>query len=284
MNVAPPQSDGPAIEVVNLTFRYPGGNVALEGASFTVRSAESVALIGANGTGKSTMLLCLVGVLQGGGRISVQGIELNPGSVSSIRRQVGFVFQNPEHQLFSSSVIDDIMFGPLNLGLTKEEALERADRVLAKLNMGHLKHRVPQHLSQGEKKKVALATALAMDPRVLLLDEPTAGLDPRSSSQLTDVLFTLKDEGKAMLVATHDMHLVEEVADRAIVLGENRTVVREGPPSEILADLDFLSRQNLILVHGHFHAAGRHEHAHLHQRHEEDHAHPHPHPEGSDRP
>jgi len=270
-----PQHTHFPIEVTDLKFSYPGKHIALNGISFKLNPGENVGLIGANGTGKSTLLLCLVGVLKGDGRIHVNGVELNSESVSSIRRQVGFVFQNPEHQLFSTSVLDDVIFGPLNLGLSKEEALAVADEVLGKLNMSQFKHRVPQHMSQGEKKKIALATALAMNPGILLLDEPTAGLDPRSSTQLIDILFTLKDEGKTMLVATHDMHLVEEVADRVIVLGETRTVVREGTPAEILGDLDFLARHNLIHEHGHFHARTRHGHPHIHDHREDEHTHPH---------
>jgi cobalt/nickel transport system ATP-binding protein len=227
--------------------------------------------MGANGVGKSTLLLCIVGIHNGAGQILVQGIELKSENLKTIRRRVGFVFQNPEHQLFSTSVLDDIVFGPLNLGLSREEALAQADLVLDKLKISHLRHRVPQHLSQGEKKKVALATALAMDPEILMLDEPTAGLDPRSATQLIDIFFQLKDEGKAMLVATHDMHLVEEVADRIVVLGENRTVVRTGSPAEILADTKFLAHQNLIHEHGHFHEHERHGHPHFHKHHGDEH-------------
>lgn len=270
-----PSSNESAIEVVDLRFSYPGGHVAIAGASFEVRAAESVALMGANGVGKSTLLLCLVGVNRGSGRVRVQGTELGPETVQSIRRRIGFVFQNPEHQLFSTSVLDDVVFGPLNLGLSKQEALSRADKVLDKLHLTHLRHRVPQHLSQGEKKKVALATALSMDPGILMLDEPTAGLDPRSSTQLIDIFFQLKDEGKTMLVATHDMHLVDEIADRIVVLGESRTVVREGTPSEILSDADFLARQNLIHEHGHFHERKRHGHPHFHRHRGDDHTHMH---------
>jgi cobalt transport protein ATP-binding subunit len=268
-------SDAVPIVVEGLKFSYPGGHVALDGVSFAVNAGESVGLIGANGTGKSTLLLCLVGVLKGEGRIRVHGMELDSESAASIRRHVGFVFQNPEHQLFSTSVLDDVVFGPLNIGLSRAEALAVADEVLAKLNMLEFKKRVPQHMSQGEKKKVALATALAMSPTIMLLDEPTAGLDPRSSTQLIDILFTLKDEGRTMLVATHDMHLVEEVADRVIVLGETRTVVREGTPAEILTDLDFLAQHNLIHAHGHFHERTRHGHPHIHGHHGDDHTHPH---------
>jgi len=269
-----PTANDLAIEVNDLRFSYPSGHDALAGVSFNIRLAESVVLVGPNGTGKSTLLLCIVGVLKSQGNIRVQGVELNSKSLSSIRRRIGFVFQNPEHQLFSTSVLDDIVFGPLNLGLSKEQALHRADEVLAKFNMTHLKDRVPYHLSQGEKKKVALATALAMDPDILLLDEPTAGLDPRSSTQLIDIIFTLKEEGKTMLVATHDMHLAGEMADRMIVLGESRTIVREGDPGEILTDQDFLAHHNLIHEHSHFHERKRHGHPHIHRHREDDHIHP----------
>lgn len=262
-----------AIEVQDLHFRYPGGRVALAGVSFSVSSGESVALIGANGTGKSTLLLCLVGILHGIGSIRIACEEVGPDTVTSIRRQVGFVFQNPEHQLFSTSVLDDVTFGPLNLGLPKEEALRRADEVLAELDMTEFKKRVPHHLSQGEKKKVALATALAMRPDILLLDEPTAGLDPRSSAQLIDIFFRIKDQGKTMLVATHDMHLAGEVADRVVVLGESRKIVRAGAPGEILTDQDFLARHNLVHEHSHFHDSRRHGHPHVHL-HEGSHTHP----------
>ncbi len=270
-----PGANSPAIEVVDLRFDYPGGHVALAGASFEVRTGETAVLMGANGVGKSTLLLCVVGVQKGIGLVRVEGIELNPESVASIRKRIGFVFQNPEHQLFSTSVLDDVLFGPLNLGLSKEQALRRADETLEKLSLTHLRRRTPQHLSQGEKKKVALATALALDPGILMMDEPTAGLDPRSSTQLIDMFFQLKDEGKTMLVATHDIHLVEEIADRVIVLGENRTVVRNGAPAEILADTDFLARQNLIHEHGHFHKRERHGHPHFHKHMGDDHGHMH---------
>ncbi len=267
--------DRPAIEVTNLKFSYPDGRLALAEVSFKVFPSESVVLMGPNGAGKSTLLLCIVGILKGIGTIRVQGIEVNADNAFSVRRQIGFVFQNPEHQLFSSSVIDDVVFGPLNLGLSKEEALRQADKVLTELNMSAFKTRAPHHLSQGEKKKVALATALVTGPNTLLLDEPTAGLDPRSSTQLIDILFRLKDEGKTMFVATHDMHLAEEVADRIIVLGENKTVVRDGPPKEILTDTDFLARNNLIHEHSHFHELRRHGHPHSHLHREDDHTHPH---------
>jgi cobalt/nickel transport system ATP-binding protein len=261
--------------VIDLKFTYPGGNVALDGACFEVGQAESVALMGANGVGKSTLLLCIVGIHDGSGRVRVQGVELNAENARSIRRKIGFVFQNPENQLFSPSVIEDVVFGPLNLGLSKQDALARADVILDKLGLQSLRNRPPQNLSQGEKKKVAIATALAMEPDILVLDEPTAGLDPRSSTQLIDIFFRLKDEGKTLLVATHDMHLVDEIAERIVVLGEDGVVVREGPPPEILGDTAFLARHNLIHEHGHYHERERHGHPHLHRHRGENHVHPH---------
>jgi cobalt/nickel transport system ATP-binding protein len=270
-----PESNSPAIEAHDIHLSYPDGRLVLSGVTFTAFRSESVVLMGANGTGKSTLLLCIAGILKGKGEIRVNGIAVDQENILTVRRQIGFVFQNPEHQLFSTSVLDDVVFGPLNLGLSKEQALARADQVLAELHMTEFKNRVPHHLSQGEKKKVALATALVMEPSILLLDEPTAGLDPRSSTQLIDILFRLKEEGKTMLVATHDMHLAEEVADRIIVLGEDRTIVRDGAPKEVLTDMNFLARNNLIHEHSHFHEHARHEHPHFHLHHEDDHSHPH---------
>lgn len=263
------------IEVTNLTFRYPDGLTALDGISLAVAAGETVSLLGANGTGKSTLLLCIVGILRGNGSIRVGGIELSAETAAAIRRRVGFVFQNPEHQLFTTTVLEDVVFGPLNLGLSREEAIARAERTLAELNLTALKDRVPHHLSQGEKKKAALATALAMHPDILLLDEPTAGLDPRSSTHLIDILFALKEDRKTMVIATHDMHLAEQISDRVIVLGENRTVAREGSPESILSDGDFLARNNLIHLHRHAHERTRHGHPHFHFHREVDDEHPH---------
>jgi cobalt/nickel transport system ATP-binding protein len=145
--------------------------------------------------------------------------------------------------------------------------------ILSDLGLSHLKDRVPHHLSQGEKKKVALATALAMYPDILLLDEPTAGLDPKSATHLIDILFRLKEERKTMIIATHDMHLAEQISDRVVVLGENRKVAREGKPEVILTDEDFLARHNLIHMHRHAHAHARHGHPHFHYHTKEEHAH-----------
>lgn len=268
-------SDIPAIEVEDLKFSYPTGQTALDGVTFVARPSESLVLMGANGAGKSTLLLCIIGILKGAGKIRVEGVTLGPENEASIRQRVGFVFQNPEHQLFSTSVLDDVVFGPLNLGLSREAATARVDALLDELNMAHLRNRVPHHLSQGEKKKVAIATALAMEPSILLLDEPTAALDPRSSTQLIDILFHLKHEGKTMIMATHDMHLAEEVADRILVLGENGRIVEEGVPSRILTDLDLLARYNLIHKHGHAHDTERHGHPHFHLHGEDEQSHPH---------
>ncbi|RJP22876.1 MAG: ABC transporter ATP-binding protein [Candidatus Abyssobacteria bacterium SURF_5] len=264
----------PEIKVAGLRFSYPDGRRALDGVSFEIGRGETVSLLGANGTGKSTLLLCLVGILRGDGGISIGGVEVNPETGASIRRRTGFVFQNPEHQLFTTSVLDDVVFGPLNLGLSKEQALARAEQVLSDLNLSHLRDRLPHHLSQGEKKKAALATALAMYPDILLLDEPTAGLDPRSSAHLTDMLFHLKEEGKTVLIATHDMHLAEQLSDRVIVLGENGKVAREGAPEPILMDQEFLALHNLIHVHRHAHDRTEHGHPHFHYHRKQEHPHP----------
>ncbi len=269
----PQRNHPPEIEVANLIFRYPDGRTVLDGVSFSIHRGESVSLLGANGTGKSTLLLCLVGILSGNGNVSIGGVRLSAETAADIRRRIGFVFQNPEHQLFTTSVLDDVVFGPLNLGLSKEQALARAEEVLAELNLSALRDRVPHHLSQGEKKKVALATVLSMRPDILLLDEPTAGLDPRSSTQLIDIFFLLKEQGKTMILATHDMHLAEQISDRVIVLGEDRRIARDGAPEHILADEDFLAKNNLIHIHRHAHDRTRHGHPHFHYHRRSEHPH-----------
>jgi cobalt/nickel transport system ATP-binding protein len=268
-----PNSSQPEIHVADLKFSYPDGRTALDGVSFSIARGETVCLLGANGTGKSTLLLCLVGILKGSGTIFIGEVEMSPQTAADLRRRIGFVFQNPEHQLFTTSVLDDIVFGPLNLGLSREEAFTRADMILSDLGLSHLRDRVPYHLSQGEKKKVALGTALAMYPDILLLDEPTAGLDPKSATHLIDILFRLKEERKTMIVATHDMHLAEQISDRVVVLGEDRKVARAGKPEVILTDENFLARHNLIHMHRHAHDHARHGHPHFHYHAKQEHPH-----------
>lgn len=261
----------PLFQVERATFGYPGHEPSLVDVSFSVQPGERVAVLGANGSGKSTLLHLLDGlffVQQGAVRFA--GTALSASSVDRpplgrrFREEVGFLFQNSDAQLFGATVEDELAFGPLQIGLTPKEIERRIADTLALLDIEDLRHRVPQRLSAGEKKTVALASLLTMGPRLLLLDEPTAGLDPRSQSTLVDILQQLHEGGVTLLTATHDLILCEHVADRAIVISEEHRLVADGPLDTILHDLDLLKAVNLVHVHAHHHGGSIHRHAHIH--------------------
>jgi cobalt/nickel transport system ATP-binding protein len=261
----------PLIQVEDVVFGYPGQPACIGGVSFSVHPGERVALLGANGTGKSTLLHLLAGLyFCGRGRVLFDGAPLTEASVDRpplgprLRRDVGFLFQNSDAQLFCPTVEDELAFGPLQLGLPPDEIDRRIADTLALLDIGHLRDRVPQQLSAGEKKSVALASLLTIGPRLLLLDEPTAGLDPRSQSVLVDILDQLHDAGVTLVTATHDLVLCEHVADRALVLSEDHKLVADGPVSAILGDLSLLREVNLVHLHAHRHGGHRHRHPHVH--------------------
>lgn len=230
-----------AIEVRDLTYRYPGGAEALRGVSFDLREGESLALLGPNGAGKSTLILHLNGVLMGQGEIRVGGESITRRSVRQLRGRVGLVFANPDDQLFMPSVIEDVAFLPLNLGLPPERARERAMAALAAVGMAGHAGRPPQNLSSGEKRRVALATVLVMDADVLVLDEPTSGLDPRGRRQLVELLRSIPC---ARIIATHDLGLARDLCTRAIVLDAGR-IVANGPIDVVLGDADLLQAHGL---------------------------------------
>ncbi len=232
-----------AVSIRNLSFTYPDGQVALQGVSLSIGLGEKVALVGPNGAGKSTLLLHLNGILRGRGQVEVLGRPVQDGRLGSVRAQVGFVFQNPDDQLFSPTVFEDVAFGPLYMGLPREEIQERVKRALEQVEMGAFGDRMPHHLSLGERKRVSIATVLAMDPEVLALDEPSLGLDPRSRRGLIGLLQELP---QTMLVATHDMHLVRDLLPRTVILDHGQ-VAAEGPTQEILADRELLERHGLEL-------------------------------------
>ncbi|MDQ7779263.1 MAG: ABC transporter ATP-binding protein [Planctomycetota bacterium] len=259
----------PAIAASDLSYTYPDGSPGLAGLTFSIMTGEAVGLLGANGTGKSTLLMSLVGVLQSKGKIEVFGEPLAPNTLAGIRRRVGLLFQNPDDQLFCPTVLDEAAFGPLNLGRKPEEARQAALDALRLVGLAGFENRVSYRLSFGEKKRVALASILSMGPDILLLDEPTGGLDPRSSAGLIDILLDLKKLGKTILSATHDLHFVGETMDRAIVLGSGRNIVGSGPTQEILSNHDFLTTHNLAHEHRHHHPDGAdvHGHEHEHWRH-----------------
>ncbi len=230
-----------SIEIENLNFSYPDGTVALRDVSLSISPGEKVALVGPNGAGKSTLILHLNGILSGQGLVRVCSLEVVKDNLGRIRSCVGLVFQSPEDQLFSPTVFDDVAFGPLYQGLPREQVVERVDEALEAVHMLGYKGRVSHHLSVGEKKRIAIATVLSMQPEVLVLDEPTGGLDPRSRRSLIHLLQELP---LTMLVSTHDMLLVREIFPRTIILDEGQ-VVADGPTQALMDDAALLEAHGL---------------------------------------
>jgi cobalt/nickel transport system ATP-binding protein len=237
------QPDRPAtVEVRGLRYSYPGGFPALRGVDLVLGPGEKVALVGPNGAGKSTLLLHLNGVLRGAaGEVRIASLPVSPQNLGRVRALVGLVFQSPDDQLFSPTVFEDVAFGPLHMGLEEPEVRQRVDKALAAIHMQEYKSRMPHRLSLGERKRVSIATVLSMEPAVLALDEPSAGLDPRSRRSLIRLLQELP---QAMLVATHDMHLVRDLLPRTVIL-DGGLVVADGPTSEILRDARLLEEHGL---------------------------------------
>jgi cobalt/nickel transport system ATP-binding protein len=229
------------IEICNLSFAYPDGHQGLRDVSLNVQSGEKVALVGPNGAGKSTLLLHLNGILRGEGIVRVMGQEVIKPHLARIRAQVGLVFQDPDDQLFSPTVFEDVAFGPLYAGLPEVEIRNRVGWALAQVGLGEYAERVSHHLSLGEKKRAAIASVLSMQPDVLALDEPTSGLDPRTRRRLIGLLQELP---QTMLVATHDMRMVAEVFPRVIIL-DGGQVVADGQTDELLTDKELLDTHGL---------------------------------------
>ena len=256
----------------DLNYDYPGGIAALRQISFNVRSGELVVLVGANGSGKSTLLKLLDGLIfPSSGDLLAFGMKLSEkiletgNTAADFRRRVGLLFQDPDVQLFSPTVWEEVTFGPLQLGISKDEIIYRANEALELLNVTNLKERPPYLLSGGEKKKVSLASVLSLRPQVLLLDEPTTGLDPRSQGNLIDFLLQWSDKDKALVFSTQDLDVVEEVATRVIVMGAGHQIVADGKPEDFLSDSDFLLSNNLVHEHSHRHKELVHRHPHLHE-------------------
>jgi len=229
-----------SIEVQNLSFSYPDGHTALRDVTLSIAPCEKVALVGPNGAGKSTLILHLNGILTGQGKVTVCGLDLGEKTVGRIRAAVGLVFQNPDDQLFSPTVFDDVAFGPLYQGLGPTEVQLRVDSALAAVRMTDYAKRVSHHLSTGEKKRIAIATVLSMEPEVLVLDEPTAGLDPRARRAFINLL---RDLPLTMLVSSHDLAMVRELFPRMVVMDEGR-IVADGETKTLLED------QALLEAHG----------------------------------
>ncbi len=230
-----------SIEIEHLSFAYPDGHPALRDVTLRIAPCEKAALVGPNGAGKSTLMLHLNGILSGKGVIRVSGMELNPQNLGRVRSQVGLVFQSPDDQLFSPTVFDDVAFGPLYQGCPPDEVRARVDEALAAVHMSEYARRVSHHLSVGEKKRIAIATVLSMKPELLVLDEPTAGLDPRARRSLIRLLDELP---LTMLVSTHDMLLVRELFPRTIIMDEG-SIVADGPTAELMSNTALLEAHGL---------------------------------------
>jgi cobalt/nickel transport system ATP-binding protein len=260
----------PVFEMEDVSYSYERV-LALETVSLTIPAGQRAALLGANGSGKSTLLRLLDGLcVAGSGTVRFCAEPLTEERFQDetfsfdFRRRVGLVFQNPDVQLFNPTVFDELAFGPLQLRWPRDLIRQRVAQTLDELNIAHLKDRPPHRLSGGEKKRVAIASVLILDPQVLLLDEPTAALDPRSQSQTIDLLAGWKGTGRTVVTATHDLDSVEEIADYCFVFHAGR-LVAQGAPAAVLGDFDLLRRTGLLHAHRHTHASGEvHSHPHRH--------------------
>jgi cobalt/nickel transport system ATP-binding protein len=237
----------PALEIEGLAFAYPDGRQALFGIDFTMAAGERVALLGPNGAGKTTLALHLNGVLTAGaGSIRVAGVPVGKATLKEVRRRVGIVFQDPDDQLFMPTVRDDVAFGPANMGLRGPELDERVRAALAAVAMEEVGDRPPHHLSFGQRRRVAVATVLAMEPSILVLDEPSSNLDPAARRELADIL---KKLDLSMLMVTHDLPYALELCSRAVIMNEG-VLVADGPTAEVLADRDLMAANRLELPYG----------------------------------
>lgn len=259
------------IDLKNVRFSYAGKFAALCDVDLQVRPGEKIAVIGANGSGKSTLLHLLNGLIFAQqGSVNIFGKQLSeevfqdPEFSRLFRLKMGLVFQNPDIQLFCPTVKEDILFGPLQLGVDKKEARRRLNELAQILDLGPLLERAPYQLSVGEKRRAALASVLAIDPEIILLDEPTAGLDPMTTRHILDFLIGANARGKTIITSTHDLHIVGEIADRLYVFGKSKKIVRSGAPEELLNDTVFLTENNLLHIHAHSHQGKIHVHPHTH--------------------
>ena len=259
------------LRLEEVSYQYHGRIPAVSQVSLGVREGERFAVIGANGTGKSTLLQIMGGLLYPGeGKVFFKGREVSGETLRGkeflrfFRGRVGYVFQDPDVQLFCPTVLDELLYGPLQLGLQEAEAMERASGVMEMLNIASLKDRPSYMLSGGEKRRVAIGSVLTMNPEALLLDEPTNGLDPRTQCSLMELLLALNEAGKTIVIATHDLSLVDELHARVAVLSEDHGIERTGKAEEILGDEELLLKVNLIHEHLHFHGQVAHTHRHSH--------------------
>ena len=250
----------PIFAMEGVSYAYLDRFAALNDVSLTVHRGERVALLGANGCGKSTLLKVLAGLLfPDRGTFTALGSEVTEDALEDeqfnrgFRTRVGFIFQNSDAQVFSSTVRDEIAFGPLNLGLAADEVEQRVHDTLTMLDIIDLTDRAPYQLSGGQKKRVAIASVLVMNPEVLLFDEPTAALDPRTQQWLIELIVELHHTGKTIVMATHDLETIDHLADRCVVFSDDHRFVASGTPREVLADRDLLLAVNVIHERSHLH-------------------------------
>lgn len=261
-------------ELRDVYFSYLGKFPALRAVDITIEQGRKIAVIGANGSGKSTLLHLLDGLIFADkGSVKFLGKELEEGSFNDegfsrdFRRSVGLVFQNPDVQLFCPTVKEDIIFGPLQLGAGKEEIRKRLEELTTILDIKDLLDRAPHQLSIGEKRKVAIASCLIINPDILILDEPTAGLDPLTTRHIMDLLIQANSFGKTIITSTHDLHIVEEISDLVYVFSHDKKIVKSGQADTILKDIKLLQENNLIHIHSHRHKEKIHAHPHQHLDH-----------------
>lgn len=237
----------PSLHMEDVAFAYPDGHQALFGVNLTINKGERVALLGPNGAGKTTLVLHLNGLLSGGlGSITVAGLDVAPENYPEIRRRVGVVFQDPDDQLFMPTVHDDVAFGPANLGLTGDELEARVNWALDLVGMSEFSDRPPHHLSFGQRRRVAVATVLAMEPEILVLDEPSSNLDPASRCELAEILTSLDI---TMLMVTHDLPYALQLCPRSVIL-DGGVIAVDGPTGELMADPALMSAHRLELPFG----------------------------------
>ncbi|MEW5705557.1 MAG: ATP-binding cassette domain-containing protein [Actinomycetota bacterium] len=225
------------IKARNLTYKYPDGTEALKGIDITIRSGERVALLGLNGAGKSTLLMHLNGTLRGEGELEIDGLKMNKANLNKIRSIVGLVFQDPDDQLFLTTVFDDVAFGPINQGLDQNKVMERVKDALEAVDMLWAVNKSAHHLSFGEKKRVAIATVLSMKPKILALDEPTSNLDIKGCKSLESLLINLE---QTIVIATHSLDFAWRVCDRSVILSSGE-IIADGPTRKVLTDEKLLT-------------------------------------------
>jgi len=237
----------------NIYYSYEGGATALKNVNLQINAGESVAFIGPNGSGKSTLMKLINGLVSpSSGSYSFEGLEITSKHLQNdlfsknFHKKIGFVFQNSEVQLFCSNVYEEIAFGIRQMGMIEDEVQKRVEDILKLLKVEDLKHRQPYHLSGGEKRKIAIASVLVMNPQVLVFDEPMNGLDPESKRFLKELMIILNSSGKTILCSTHDFEYVKGVFNRAIVFSKDHTVIRDGSYKEIMEDNEFLFSNNII--------------------------------------